>query len=119
MRPGRRNWLGAAASLLALSLTGGHVAAQTPRIIKVSAKKFLFTPEKITLTRGEPVLFEFTTEDVLMGFSLPDFKVRADMVPGVITRLAFTPPKAGEFEFVCDVFCGDLHEDMGGTITVV
>jgi cytochrome c oxidase subunit 2 len=34
-------------------------------------------------------------------------------------RLAFTPDRPGEFEFVCDVFCGSGHEDMGGVIKVL
>ena len=119
MRKSRRRLLAGTASFFALGLAGGYVAAQTPRVISVKAKKFTFTPDKITLTRGEPVIFELTTEDVLMGFYLPDFKLRVDVVPGKTVQLAFTPPKAGEFDFICDVFCGDLHEDMNGTITVV
>ncbi len=119
MHHGRRTWLGAAASLAMLGLTGGYVAAQTPRVIAIKAKKFTFTPDKITLTKGEPVMFELSSEDVLMSFSLPDFKLRADMLPGKVTQLMFTPQRAGEFEFICDVFCGDLHEEMQGVITVV
>jgi len=34
-------------------------------------------------------------------------------------RIAFTPARPGEFEFVCDVFCGSGHEDMTGTLVVV
>jgi cytochrome c oxidase subunit 2 len=111
--------LASAASLVVLGLAGGYAAAQAPRVIAMKAKKFTFTPDKISLTKGEPVIFELTSEDVLMGFSLPDFNLRADMVPGKTVQLAFTPQKAGEFDFICDVFCGDLHEDMGGKITVV
>jgi cytochrome c oxidase subunit 2 len=119
MRESRRRLIVGAASLVTLALAGGYAAAQAPRVIAVKAKKFTFTPDKITLKKGEPVVFELSTEDVLMGFSLPDFKLRADIVPGKTVQLAFTPDKAGEFDFICDVFCGDLHEDMGGKLTVV
>ena len=115
----RRSWLASAASLLALGLVGGYVAAQTERVIGVKAKKFIFTPDKIILTKGEPVIFELTTEDVLMGFSVPDLGVRADIVPGKTVQLRLTPQRTGEFEFLCDIFCGDLHEEMLGMITVV
>jgi cytochrome c oxidase subunit 2 len=54
-----------------------------------------------------------------MGFSLPDFKLRTDIVPGGFTRLSFTPDRIGVFGFACDHFCGDFHEDMTGTIRVV
>ncbi len=107
------------ASLFTLGLTGSFAAAQTERVIGIKAKKFSFTPDKITLTKGEPVVFELSTEDVLMGFSVHDLGVRADIVPGRTVQLRLTPQKAGEFEFACDIFCGDFHEDMQGTITVV
>jgi cytochrome c oxidase subunit 2 len=118
MRKSRRKLLAGAASLVSLALVGGYAVAQAPRVIRVSAKKFIFTPDKIALTRGEPVVFELSSEDVLMGFSLPDFNLRTDIVPGKTVQLAFTPDKAGEFDFICDVFCGDLHEDMNGKIIV-
>jgi cytochrome c oxidase subunit 2 len=54
-----------------------------------------------------------------MGFSLPDFQTRADIVPGKVTRLRFTPDKAGSFTFLCDIFCGSGHETMNGTLNVV
>jgi cytochrome c oxidase subunit II len=53
-----------------------------------------------------------------MGFSLPDFKLRTDIVPGEVARLRLTPDRVGSFEFVCDNFCGEFHEDMSGKIRV-
>jgi cytochrome c oxidase subunit 2 len=54
-----------------------------------------------------------------MGFNLPDFKVRADIVPEKVTRVTFVPDKTGTFTILCDVFCGTGHEQMQGTLTVV
>ena len=106
----------AGAALLAAA--GAGVLAQSERVIKVTARKFVFTPNEIKLRKGEPVIFEFTTEDVFMGFNAPDFNVRMDIVPGKTTRLRLTPDKAGTFVFLCDVFCGDGHESMSGKILV-
>ena len=39
-------------------------------------------------------------------------------VPGQETRVDLTPDKVGTFSFHCDVFCGDGHEDMEGTLIV-
>jgi cytochrome c oxidase subunit II len=64
------------------------------------------------------VMFALSSADVLMGFSLPDFGMRADIVPGKVTELAFTPDKAGAFTFLCDIFCGSGHESMSGTLVV-
>jgi len=33
--------------------------------------------------------------------------------------LRFTPDKVGTFTFLCDIFCGDGHEGMSGTMKVV
>ena len=114
----RRRWLVAGVTLVAG--TGVGVLAQgSERVVKVSARKFAFTPTEITLKKGEPVTLELSTDDVFMGFSAPDLKVRSDIIPGRVMRLRFTPDRAGTFPFLCDVFCGDGHETMSGRITVV
>lgn len=96
------------------------VAAQPKeQVIRVAAKKFAFTPDTITLKQGVPVILEFTTEDVLMGFNVPDLKLRADIIPGQTTRVRIVPDKVGKFTFFCDIFCGTGHEEMTGMISVV
>ena len=86
--------------------------------MKVHARRFVYTPNVINLKKGEPVVLEFTTEDVLMGFSIPDLDARADIEPGKTTRLRLTPQQAGTFDFLCDIFCGGGHENMHGKIIV-
>ena len=87
-------------------------------VIKVNSRKFEFAPDTITLKKGVPVVLELTSSDVIMGFNVPDFKNRATIIPGVVTRIRIVPDKVGTFTFFCDVFCGDGHEEMSGTITV-
>jgi len=113
----RRSFLLAALAVAGVGV-GGAFAQAAPRVVKVSARRFVFTPNEIALRKGEPVVFELTTEDVFMGFNVPDFNVRSDIVPGKAMRLSLTPDKAGRFTFLCDVFCGDGHEGMSGTLSV-
>jgi cytochrome c oxidase subunit 2 len=113
----RRRLLAAGLALSAGAVFGARAYAQE-RVIRVTARKFEFVPSDIELKKGEPVVLEFTSADVLMGFSLPDFKLRTDIPPGIVTRLRFAPDRVGSFEFVCDNFCGDFHEDMAGKIRV-
>jgi len=97
-----------------------RVAAQpAEQVIKITAKKFDYTPNRITLKKGVPVVLEFTSADVLMGFNTPDLNARTDIMPGQIARVRIVPDKAGTFTFFCDIFCGSGHENMTGTITVV
>jgi cytochrome c oxidase subunit 2 len=125
MNPRRRNLLsvGAAAAVLGLTLSARELRAQAraprPKVVKIVAKRFEYTPRAVTLKKGEPVILELTTLDVVMGFNLPDFNLRADIIPDKVTRVAFVPDKTGTFTFVCDIFCGSGHEEMQGTITVV
>ncbi len=57
-----------------------HVAAQpADQVIKVAVKKFDYTPNQITLKKGVPVVLEFSTADVVMGFNAPDLNTRADI----------------------------------------
>jgi cytochrome c oxidase subunit II len=96
----------------------GAVAFAQEKVIRIAAKKFEFIPAEITLEKGVPVMLELTTEDVAMGFSAPDFKVDVEIVPGKVIQVRLVPDKAGTFDFICDVFCGDGHEDMAGKIHV-
>jgi len=123
-----KNWkkrsLIASAFLISAALISGlsvYIKANAlpaERVIRVTAKKFDFTPDTITLKKGEPVVFEISSSDRKHGFNLRAFGVRADVNPGGVTRVRFTPDKTGKFTFTCDVFCGDGHEEMAGTVVV-
>jgi len=102
---------------------GTHPSARSAqsadKVIPIRAKRFTYSPARITVKKNLPVIFELTSEDVMMGFNVPDFNVRSDIVPGKTTRLRLVPDKTGEFVFLCDVFCGSGHEDMNGKLIVV
>jgi cytochrome c oxidase subunit 2 len=106
-----------AAAVLAAGTVSGS-GAPKDKVIKLTAKKFEYLPAEITVKKGEPVVIEVSSEDVKHGFTLPDFGIRADIKPGSVNRISFTPDKAGRFAFACDVFCGGGHEDMSGTLIV-
>jgi cytochrome c oxidase subunit 2 len=123
MRVSRRQFCraGMAAAAAAGMGTVAYVAAQpAEQSIGIEAKKFEFLPETVTVKQGVPVLLAITnTSDVVMGFSAPDFKVRADLPAGKTVQIRLLPQTTGTFDYVCDVFCGSGHEDMGGSIAVV
>ena len=91
---------------------------QVERVIKVVAKKFNYTPDQITLKKGEPVTLEFTALDFTHGFKVPDLGVRVDLPPGRPVLVHLNPDKTGRFPFLCDNFCGSGHEEMNGMIVV-
>jgi cytochrome c oxidase subunit 2 len=86
--------------------------------VAVGAVKFEFSTPEIRVKKGRPVMLELTALDFAHGFSLPDFNVRADLVPGRKVEVTFTPERVGRFVFLCDNFCGEAHDDMSGYLIV-
>ncbi len=91
---------------------GTFAIADSGQVIKITAKRYEYNPNKITLKKGVPVTLEFTSLDRLHGFNCPDLGIRGDILPGKGLKIQFTPQKAGTFPFHCDIFCGEGHENM-------
>ena len=100
-------------------LASAKVSAGGEQVIHLTAKKFEYTPNEITLKKGVPVTIEITSVDRDHGFKVPELGIRADVKPGETTRVRIVPDRVGRFEFRCDVFCGSGHEDMSGEFNVV
>ncbi len=114
----RRRALRASLALALAPVAMASLAQSRERTIAIVAKKFDFVPAVVHAKRGETLVLQLSAPEVPMGFSLPDFQARADVVPGRTSTLRVTPDRAGTFTFVCDVFCGSGHEDMSGTLVV-
>ena len=117
-RKHRRAFLASAVASVFASWAAWSIAAPKERVVKVVAKKWDFVPAVIKAKKGETLVFKLTAPEVPMGFNLPDFNVRGDIVPGKVATVRVTPDKAGKFIFLCDVFCGDGHETMNGQLVV-
>lgn len=96
------------AAMGAVLAVAGHFDARAaePRVIKVSARKFVFTPNQIKLAPHENVVFELTAVDTIMGFAIPQFNVRADVPPGAVVRLPAQAGPAGTVDFCAIFFVG-------------
>ena len=67
------------------------IAQPAPQVVRIVAKRFVWTPSEVHLKKGVATVLELTSADVPMGFSAPDFKVRADVLPGTVSRVTITP----------------------------
>lgn len=114
--------LAALALGLSSAFLGAALAAQEgvgkEQVVQVTARRFTFTPDEIVVKKGRPVVLEISSEDFVHGFNVPALKLRADLPPGIVTRVRFTPERVGQYDFVCDNFCGSGHEEMHGRIVV-
>ena len=121
MRPLALFRTGAAVAALAasLGLAGGGVrAAEEPKVIAITAKRFEFSPKEITLKLGETVKLQLTSEDVTHGFFAKPLGIDEVIVPGKTTEVVVTPKAAGRYTTICDHFCGSGHGGMKMTIVV-
>lgn len=70
------------------------------------------------LPLGQPVKLTLTSQDVIHDFSIPAFRVKQDVVPGMYTNEWFVPTRIGEYHLFCDQYCGAKHAEMAGTVVV-
>ncbi len=103
----------------ALLLTGSsRDQADGMPVIEITAKRFAFTPDKITLKKGQTVKLRLHSEDVTHGFFLRPLKLDEEIPAGQTTEVTITPQQAGTFTTICDHFCGANHGNMNMTIVV-
>ena len=51
-------------------------------------------------------------------FAVPQFRVKMDMVPGMVTHFWLTPTRTGSFDALCEQLCGMAHFAMRGRVVV-
>ena len=94
--------------------------AGSPRRIEITAKRFTYDPDTITLKRGEPVVLVLHSIDVTHGLKVEDFNIKSDDIKkGKETEIQFTPQQTGHFTGKCAHFCGKGHGSMKLQIDVV
>ena len=118
----KRKWLAGVALIAGLSCTAiawrTAIASAQPRVVKITAEKFQFSPNEIDLNKGEPVVIELTSKDTTHGFLVRPLKIDTDIKAGQVTRIEVTLQSAGTFKAICDHYCGLGHGNMKLTIVV-
>jgi cytochrome c oxidase subunit II len=82
------------------------------------AKDDLIYRNELHVPLGRPTILNMTSKDVVHSFFVPEFRVKQDVVPGMLTRLWFEPTKAGRYEIGCAQLCGTGHYVMRGEVVV-
>lgn len=96
----------------------GRASADNLPVVEITAKRFAFSPDKITLKKGQTVKLRLHSEDVTHGFFLRPLKLDEEIPAGETTEVIVTPQQAGTFTTICDHFCGANHGNMNMTIVV-
>lgn len=86
----------------------------------ITAKKYEFTPGKITVKHGQKITLHLKSLDVSHGFALPEFGIEEEILPNEPKTITFVASRKGNFPFVCNVVCGAIHShaSMVGNLIV-
>lgn len=73
---------------------------------------------EVHLPKDQPVKMLLRSKDVLHNFTVAQFRVKMDLVPGLVSHMWFTPTRTGAFEVLCEELCGIGHHTMRGMVVV-
>jgi cytochrome c oxidase subunit 2 len=110
--------LAALTATLAMYPIGAQETAPAAKEIQVSAVKYEFKPDVITVKQGDHVKLVITAEDHDHGFKLDAFHIEQKLPKGTPVTIEFTAEQAGTFPFQCSQFCGLGHKKMKGRLVV-
>ena len=110
--------VGLAAALVAIEI-GGHAQSTAPGTeIQITAEKYDFKPDTITVKKGDQVKLVITAMDRDHGFKIDAFHINQKLPKGQPVTVELTADQAGIFPFQCSQFCGLGHGKMKGTLVV-
>lgn len=105
------------------ALIGSNAAAaQAPsgnaRTIKMTAELWKFTPNVVTVKKGEQVTLEVTGVSGTHGIAIPGLGINETVIQGKTISINIPTDKTGTFDFRCSIQCGSGHSDMTGQIII-
>jgi cytochrome c oxidase subunit II len=119
----------AIAIVSAIVLSRNDAQAQDTLRVNVVAQQFEFTfsyPDAknvtsptLILPKGRSVELYMRSYDVIHSVFVPQFSVKEDIVPGLVTQLHVTPTRLGTFPLECTELCGLGHSLMRSQAQVV
>ncbi len=81
-------------------LEQGTATASKEKEFNITAGDFYFTPNKITVNKGDTVTFTITNKSGIHDLTLDEFHVRTPiLLPGVPFKVTFIADKAGTYEY--------------------
>ncbi len=72
----------------------------------------------VHLPVNTPVKLLLRSKDVLHDFAVAEFRLKMDLVPGMVTYFWLEPTVVGEYDILCEELCGIGHHTMQGRVVV-
>lgn len=97
--------------------SAGMATEGTVKEFTVDGKNFTFTPELLSVKKGDTVRIKFINSQGFHDFVIDEFKVATPQIKEGEAVVEFIADKTGSFEYYCSV---GSHRAMGmkGTLTV-
>lgn len=73
----------------------------------------------LILPLGKNIHLSFSSMDVIHAWSVPQFALSADVIPGRIHTINLKPEKLGDFQGDCSELCGKGHDKMKFIVRIV
>ena len=93
-------------------------AAPQERHVTIAARSFAFAPGTVRVNRGDTVIVDLESTDVVHGLYVDGYGVATQAELGRPGQLTFVADRGGAFRFRCNVACGNLHPFMIGKLVV-
>jgi cytochrome c oxidase subunit 2 len=88
------------------------------RVIRMTASRYKFEPDRIVVNLGDRVRLEISSEDGPRGIAIWGYDIDRRFEPGKTEAITFDAHKPGQYHFVCPVYCGPGCIDMRGDLYV-
>ncbi len=95
-----------------------NIASGSVKEFTVEATSWDFSPSTITVNEGDTVKITLISKDAAHGIGINDFGFDLKVGAGEAKTGQFVASKKGAYTFRCNVFCGDGHTEMTGTLVV-
>ena len=110
--------------------TSYDYARRAPRdamVVKVTGRQWTWSfkypngkqTDKLYAVLDRPMKLDVNSVDILHGFYIPAFRLKADAVPGRTNTIWFQPTRLGTYDIQCTVICGVNHSSMLSHVEVV
>ena len=113
------------------------VAEETRPLVLVKAKQFgwefhyagrdgltetaddLYVEGLLVVPRGQDVVLQLESRDVIHSFFVPELRLKQDVVPGMSQFAWFNSNQTGEVDILCTELCGWGHYKMKARLRIV
>ncbi|MFO0980886.1 MAG: cytochrome c oxidase subunit II transmembrane domain-containing protein [Planctomycetota bacterium] len=83
-----------------------------------AAKDDVILRGTLRLPRDRAIRIRLRTQDVIHSFTVPQFRVKQDLIPGFVSRVQFRAVETGTYELACAELCGLGHFRMRAVVSV-